>query len=41
MEFVVSAVAQVAKLSVKCPLRGTNGASAYRWAGKKQFAGHI
>lgn len=30
MEFVVSAVAQVAKLSVKCPLRGTNGASAYR-----------
>lgn len=37
MEFVVSAVAQVAKLSVKCPLRGTNGASAYRWVGEKRL----
>lgn len=40
IEFVVSAVAQAAKLSVKCPLRGTNGASAYRKK-KKGFAGQI
>lgn len=37
MEFVVSAIAQVAKLSVKCPQRGTNGASACRWVGEKRL----
>lgn len=36
MEFVVSAAVHVAKLSIKCPLRGTNGASAYRCIGLKK-----
>lgn len=34
MEFVVSSV--VAKLSIKCPFRVTNGASTYRWVGGKK-----